>query len=313
MVAARQGERGEQALCSQRLQIRGCQGEVFESPLHLRACQGLVPEMAHGRADAFRGEQGAQHAPVPVPRADILFRPRSLPPGIDGGEDVLDEREVSPRAMEDRADEAQGRLSSRHDPLLRAGRVRPHDLVAGEPDLRRFLQGGPGHDALGAQDDPVGLGDLDPQPGRFLVESRRWHRQVLHRKAVVGGLAVEDGNGFPAKVAIEVDMDDFPALELVHAAGPLAEEPDLGRGLTPPVERRLEDIRKHPPIRGVRAPRGPRKQGDLILRGPLNQGIDERSIGQLKHCRSRGPLGFEVLVALEATGDVVDGLALFPD
>ena len=84
MVAARQGERGEQALRSQLLELRGSQGEVFEPPLHLRACQGLVPELAHGRADAFRGEQGAQHAPVPIRRADILFRPRPLAPGIDG-------------------------------------------------------------------------------------------------------------------------------------------------------------------------------------------------------------------------------------
>ena len=75
---------------------------------------------------------------------------------------------------------------------------RPHDLVAGDADLGRFLQGRRGHDADGAQDDPVGLGDLDPQPGRLLVQPRRLHRQVLHRKAVLGGLGVEDGDGFPA-------------------------------------------------------------------------------------------------------------------
>ena len=75
---------------------------------------------------------------------------------------------------------------------------RPHDLVAGEADLGRFLQGGRGHDASAAQDDPVGLGHFDPQPGRLLVEPRRLHGQVLHRKAVLGGLGVEDGEGFPA-------------------------------------------------------------------------------------------------------------------
>ena len=132
----------------------------------------------------------------------------------------------------------------------------PHDLVAGEADLGRFLQGGRGHDtACAPQDDPVGLGDLDPQPGRLLVEPWRLHGQVLHRKAVLGGLVVEDGEGFPAIVVIGVDMDDFPALELVHAAHPLADEPDLGRVLTPVVARGVEDIRKHPPIRGVRAPK----------------------------------------------------------
>ena len=119
-----------------------------------------------------------------------------------------------PRAIPGRADEANGRLPGRHHVLLRAGRVRPHDLVAGEADLGRFLQGRRGHDAAGAQDDPVGLGDLDPQPGRLLVEPRRLHGQVLHRKAVLGGLGVEDGEGFPAIVVIVVDMGDFPALEL---------------------------------------------------------------------------------------------------
>ena len=79
----------------------------------------------------------------------------------------------------------------------------PHDLVAGEANLGRFLQGRRGHDARCAQDDPVGLGDLDPQPGRLLVEPRRLHRQVLHRKAVVGGLGVEDGKGFPAIVIVD--------------------------------------------------------------------------------------------------------------
>ena len=166
---------------------------------------------------------------------------------------------------------------------------------------------------LRAQDDPVGLGHLDPQPGRLLVEPRRLHGQVLHRKAVLGGLGVEDGKGFPAKVVIDVDMGDFPALELVHAAGPLADEPDLGRVLTPPGDRGVEDIRKHPPIRGVRAPNAHREQGDLVVRGPLQQGIDERGVDQRKHRRPRRPLGFQALVALDAAGGVVDGFALFPD
>ena len=226
---------------------------------------------------------------------------------------LLDEREVGPRAVPGRADEAHGRLPGRHHVLLRAGRMRPHDLVAGEADLGRFLQGGRGHDAGAAQDDPVGLGHLDPQPGRLLVQPRRLHRQVLHRKAVLGGLGVEDGEGFPAIVIIEVDMGDFPALELLHAAGPLADEADLGRVLTPVGDRGVEDIRKHPPIRGVRAPIAHREQGDLVLRGPLRQGIGERGAGQRKHRRPRGPLGFQALVALHAAGDVEDGFALFPD
>jgi hypothetical protein len=95
------------------------------------------------------------------------------------------------------------------------------------------------------------VGDLDPQPGRLLVEPRPLQGQVLHRKAILGGQGVEDGNGFPAKVVIEVDMGDFQALELVQSTGPLGDEPEFGRVQTPVVGRRLEDIRKHPPIRGV--------------------------------------------------------------
>ena len=63
----------------------------------------------------------------------------------------------------------------------------------------RFLQGGHERDATAAQEDPVGLGDLHPQPDGLLVQPRRWHRQVLHRKAVPGGLGIEHGEGFPAK------------------------------------------------------------------------------------------------------------------
>jgi hypothetical protein len=191
--------------------------------------------------------------------------------------------------------------------------VPPHDLVAGDAHLGRFLQGRHSHDTDGAQDDPVGLGDLDPQPGRLLVEPRPLHRQVLHRKAVLDGLGVEDGEGFPAIVIVDVDMGDFQALELLHTADPLADEPDLGRVLTPDVDRGVEDIRKHPPIRGVRATTAQREQGDPVVRGPLRQGIDERGVGQLKRRRPRGPLGFQALVALDAAGDVVDSFALFPD
>ena len=88
-------------------------------------------------------------------------------------------------------------------------------------------------------------------------------------------------------------MRDFQALELVHAAHPLADEPDLGRVLTPVVARGIEGIRKHPPIRGVRATTARRDQGDPVVRGPLNQGIDERGVGQLKRRRPRGPLPYQ--------------------
>ena len=139
------------------------------------------------------------------------------------------------------------------------------------------------------------------------------HRQVLDRKAVLRRLGVEDGEGFPSIVIVDVDVGDFQALELVHAARALANEPDLGRVLTPVVDRGVEDIRKHPPIRGVRAPQAHREQGDLVLRGPLRQGIGERGAIRMHHCRPRGSPGFQALVALHAAVDVVDGFALFPD
>ena len=114
-------------------------------------------------------------------------------------------------------------------------------------------------------------------------------------------------------VSVDVDVDDFQALEFVHAAGLLADEPDLGRVLTPVADRGIEDIGKHPPIRGVRAPKAHREQGDLVLCGPLRQGIGERGAVQRHHRRSRRPLGFQALVALYAAVDIVDGFALFPD
>jgi hypothetical protein len=108
-------------------------------------------------------------------------------------------------------------------------------------------------------------------------------------------------------------MDDFHALELLHATSPLADEPDLGRVLTPPGGGGGEDIRKHAPIRSVRAPYAHGEQRDLVVRGPLRQGIDERGFSQLKYRCPRRSFGFQALVALHTAGDIVDGFALFPD
>ena len=69
-----------------------------------------------------------------------------------------------------------------------------------------------------------------------------------------------------------IDMGDFSALELVHAAHPLADEPDFGRVLTPVAGWGVEDIRKHLPIRNVRTPIAQRDQGDLVVCGPLRSG-----------------------------------------
>ena len=66
-----------------------------------------------------------------------------------------------------------------------------------------------------------------------------------------------------------VDMDDFQTLELVHATDPLANEADHGCVLTPYGAQNREDIRKHAPIRSVRATYAQREQGDLVMRSPL--------------------------------------------
>src|SRR5215510_7818720 len=108
-------------------------------------------------------------------------------------------------------------------------------------------------------------------------------------------------------------MGDFPALELVHAANPLADKPELGRVHTSGVDRGIEDIGKHAPIRGVRAPKARLEQRDLVVRGPLNQGTGDRSTART-HCRRpRGSLAFQAFVALHTAVDVVDVFALFPD
>ena len=51
-----------------------------------------------------------------------------------------------------------------------------------------------------------------------------------------------------SKAGIPIDMRDFQALALVHAAGPLTGEGDLGHVLTPVGGRGGEDIRTHPSI-----------------------------------------------------------------
>ena len=47
--------------------------------------------------------------------------------------------------------------------------------------------------------------------------------------------------------------------------------------------------------------------------GPLRQSIDERGDRRMKHRRPGGPLRFQALIALDASGDVPDRFALFPD
>jgi hypothetical protein len=110
-----------------------------------------------------------------------------------------------------------------------------------------------------------------------------------------------------------VDMGNVQALELRHAASPLTNEADLGRALTPESGQDGEDIRKHPPVCGVRAPIAYCEYGDLVVRGPLNQGIRERSTHRMKRRCPGGPLGFQALVAFQAAVDVEDRFALFPD
>src|SRR6266705_3091759 len=60
MIAAREAKRGDQALCPHLLQICGRKGEVFDSPLHLRAAQGLVSKFPHVCAACLRREQAAR-------------------------------------------------------------------------------------------------------------------------------------------------------------------------------------------------------------------------------------------------------------
>ena len=60
MIAAGQGERWHQSLCPQLLERRGREAEVLDPPLHLRAGQGLVAEVAHGRAEHLRREQAGR-------------------------------------------------------------------------------------------------------------------------------------------------------------------------------------------------------------------------------------------------------------
>ena len=116
---------------------------------------------------------------------------------------------MAPRANQADADEADRASPAAHHILLRAEPRRPHDLVAGDAHLGRFLQGRRGTDANGAQDDPVGFGDLDPQPGRLLVEPRRLHGQVLHHKAVGRCWASSKGMVSRPYSEVVVDMGDF--------------------------------------------------------------------------------------------------------
>src|SRR5262252_3339780 len=106
---------------------------MFEPPLHLRTGQGVVAKWAHGGADCLCDEQGLQHAPDPIDRADLPFRPKPLTPGIDVLQDVRDERKVGPRGMRDGADKADSRVPSCNTSCSVQLAVFPTILSRGKP------------------------------------------------------------------------------------------------------------------------------------------------------------------------------------
>ena len=122
MIMARQAEWGAQALRPQLLDLGGCEGQMFQPPLALRPGEGLVAEVAHRREAPLvvagrRGIHGSKAAcqhPLPAPPPCPGHR-RIVSMSWMGGE-------VSPRAVPDRADEANGRLPGQHHRLLPAGR-----------------------------------------------------------------------------------------------------------------------------------------------------------------------------------------------
>ena len=57
----------------------------------------------------------------------------------------------------------------------------------------------------------------------------------------------------------------------------------------------------------------PMRPGDLVVRGPLRQGIDHMRARRIHHCCPRGSLPFQALVALYTAVNVVDSFAVFPD
>ena len=80
----------------------------------------------------------------------------------------------------------------------------------------------------------------------------------------------------------------------------------------PVGDRGIEDIRKHPPIRGVCTPHAHREQRDLVLRGPLRQRIGKWGAIQRHYRCPRRPVSFQALVARHTAGDVIDCFAFFP-
>src|SRR5262245_54899658 len=62
MIAAGEGNGGDEALCPSLPERRCRDGEVFEPPLHLGTRQWLVPKFAHGPADPLCGVKAFQQA-----------------------------------------------------------------------------------------------------------------------------------------------------------------------------------------------------------------------------------------------------------
>ena len=119
-------------------------------------------------------------------------------------------------------------------------------LVTREAGGLGFLQRRRVHHAPAPQQHIVRMALAHLQPGGFLFDARRGHRQQLQLEAVHARALLQQRNWLLAKRAVVVDQRNLLALELVQAAFDLAQvlDQDVGAG---PVAAHQREV----PLEGV--------------------------------------------------------------
>ena len=147
-------------------------------------------------------------------------------------QDVLHDFGLLARAIECQRLIALGTLAHVAHVRLCTGPPHAIQFLAREAGGLRFFQGGGVHHAPAPQQHIVRTRLAHLQPGGFLLDAGRGHGQQLQVETVHLGAFLQQRNWLFAERAVVVDQRNFLALELVHAAGALADvlDQDVGGG-----------------------------------------------------------------------------------
>ena len=211
--------------------------------------------------------------------------------------------------MEGGRDVPRGRVAGRPDVLLGAAPPDAPEVIDREAVLLRLLEGRRARlppVPLEHVVRPVVAGDVDP--GRALLDAGRRQREVPELEAPLPGEALEDGDRLAAVRHVQMQEGDLLALDLFGAALLQRDVVDHRRRLRPVRRHDRKQVRPGPSLGRVRAAVAEGQERDPVALRPVGQRVRDAS----RERREEDGPALVPLVALDAAGRVVGGLALLP-